>query len=286
MRAMKRTFAVICLWLTLVMGAFAAEKRYEIPEGQVDLLELTRVVSKITGFSFVYGPSFTGKANLVVNHQVTAKEAFEIYLSVLSANGYTTVEKGRVIKIQPISDGVDPNLVFMSGEPIGPSDSRITVFIELTNLTSADAVEAAKPLAGPQGKVLASPVGNQLIVVDTAASVDRIRKAIAAMDREGPKYKIEVIPLERAGANQVAEMLNKLFPKVGGVRGNKFGADFTAVADTRTNSVIVKAPDEEVELSLKLLGKIDKADPGSEFHVEDLKNTDPAQMAEILDQLK
>lgn len=274
----------MCIFL-LFSAAFA-QNQYSLPSGEVDLVDLTRQISKITGFSFLHGPNFKGKANLVINHQVDAKEAFEIYLSVLSANGYTTIEKGQVIKIVPKGEGPDPNLTFLKGEPVGPSDQRITVFIELSNISATEAADALKPLLGKEGKIVPSPVGNRLIVVDDGANVDRIRKTVAAMDREGAKMKIEVVPLKQAGAATVADILSRLFPEVGKNRGTSFGKNFSAVPDLRTNSIIIKAPDEERAAAKKLLNKLDDPENSAGITVEYLRHATAQDLSQVLEELK
>ena len=278
----RKSAPFIVILLALAVMVAAAEKRYRLPSGDVDLVELTRTVAQITGFSFLHGKDFSGTAHLVINHEVTAKEAFDIYLSVLANAGFTTIEKGKVIKIVPRGTEVDPNLVFLKGEPIGPSDRRITVFIDLSHISSAQAAGALKNLVSPEGKLLASPSGNRIIVVDDAANVDRIRKAAAAMDVKGNRLKIEVIPLEKASAVAVANILSRLFPAVGKTRGTSFGERFTALPDLRTNAVIVQAPDREVAISRKLLKALDDPEASGAISVETLRNADAQSASELI----
>ena len=283
---MKRAATLLLILVLLGFGTLAgAENRYTLPSGEVDLVDFARTISKITGFSILHGKDFSGKANLVISNAVTAKEAFEIFLSVLADAGYSTVEKGRVIKIVPRGSEVDPKLVFLKGEPIGPSDQRITVFIELAHISSEETAAALQSMTSPEGKLLASPAGNRLIVVDHAANVERIRKAVVSLDRAGNRLKIESIPLERASAAEVTEILRRIFPMVGQSRGTVFGRHFVALADLRTNSVVVQAPDDEIVLTRKLLAKIDVPEP-SEIKVEMLRSADPDQLVKLFDSLK
>jgi general secretion pathway protein D len=279
------SFILFLFWAALV-SAEAAQKRYRLPSGSVELVDLIRKVSKITGFSFLYGDEVSGKTNLIINHPVSAQESFEILVSVLAEKGFTTIEKGRVIKIVPTGKDVDPRLVFLKGEPIGPSDNRITVFIELSHISSVSAVDSLLPLMGKQGKLLASPVGNRLIVVDTAANVDRIRKTVAVMDQEGAKIKIELIPLKLANAETVADILMRLFKTVGRMRGNAFGKSFVALADPRTNSVVVQAPDHEITVARKLLSRIDDPKHPMSVSVDYLKHAGSEEIAEIFSTLE
>lgn len=266
--------------------SLAQQGTHTLPSGEVDLIALTKQISEITGFSFLYGSEFSGKANLIINHKVTSKEAFEIYISVLADKGYTTIENGRLIKIIKKGDGVDPNLLFLKGEPVGPSDKRVTVFIDINYVESGQMAADLQPLISKEGKLLASPVGNRLIIVDHAANVEKIRKAVAAMDQQGAKIKIEVIKLERASAAAVADMLTRLFENVGKARGTGFGRKFTAIADARTNSVVIQAPENEIVVASKLLKRIDDPSHPNRVTVEYLKHAGSEEISKLFKSLE
>ena len=282
MRAMKTTALILALMLLTASVCLAEEETYTLPSGDVDLVELTRIVSKITGFSFLYGPSFSGKVNLFASNKVTAQEAFELYLSVLADQGWVTVEKGRVIKIVRKEEGPNPNLTFLNkGEPLASEDKRITVIIELTDIDSASAAATLQQLTSDQGKIIAAPAGNKLVVVDTAANVQRIREAVALMDISGPATVIEVVSLKRAGAGQVSEILNKLFARASDGDQDKFGKYFKAVPDVRSNSVVIRAPKSEAAIARKISTTLDDPEK-AEIMVRQLKNADAEELSKLL----
>lgn len=284
---MKTLTTLTILFFVFVFGsAFAAGITYELPSGKVDLIDLTKKVSKITGFTFLYGKEFSGTVHLVAKHKVTGKEAFEIFLSVLAEQGFTTIEKGRVIKIVRIGQDIDPNLIFLKGEPIGPSDRRITVFIDLSHISSQEAAMNLQSLVGEQGKILASPVGNRLVVVDEAAKVERIRRIVSEMDKEGAKVKVDVILLERASAITVADILKRLFHAVGRTRGTDFGRRFVALPDGRTNSVVLQAPDNEIGVAKKLLKRIDNPAHPNAVSLEFLRHAGAQEVSDLIKSLE
>ena len=285
-RMKSATILTFLIFLVASLNAYSAETTFDLPSGQVDLVELTKKVSKITGFTFLYGKEFSGTVHLVAKHKVNSREAFEIYLSVLAEQGFTTIEKGRVIKIVRIGQDVDPNLIFLKGEPIGPSDRRITVFIDLSHISSAEAAMNLQSLAGKNGKILASPVGNRLIVVDEAAKVEQIRNIVSEMDKQGAKVKVDVITLERASAVRVAEILKRLFRSVGRARASDFGKRFVVLPDLRTNSVVIQAPDNEVRIAKKLLKKIDNPSYPNAVSLEYLSHAGAQELSELLKTLE
>ncbi len=288
MTDMKKHSLIPAILLLLAFGlsASAQQGAYELPSGDVDLLEFTERISKITGFTFITPKNFSGKAKLIINHKVDAKEAFEIYLSVLADAGFSTIERGSVIRIVPKGEGMDPKLVFKNGEPVGPSDKRITVFIDLTHVSAHEAEKGLRPLISPEGKLLVSPTGNRLIVVDNGANVDKIRKAVSIMDQKGAALKVEIIHLERAGANAVANILNALFPKVGQTRNSSFGGRFSAIADLRTNSIIIQAPENEIKIARKLAKRIDDKDHPHSVNIKYLKNAGADELSDLFKKLE
>ena len=277
---------VLVLLFLSVASLAVAQGLYQLPTGDVDLMVFTEKISEITGFTFITPKGYSGKIKLIINHKVTAKEGFEIFLSVLADRGYATVERGTVIRIVPISEGVDPKLVFKDGEPVGPSDQRITVFIDLTHISAGEAENALRPLISKEGKLLVAPVGNRLIIVDNAANVDKVRKAVSVLDQKGASLKVEVIKLENAGAAAVADILNTLFRKAGENRSGSFGGRFSAIADLRTNSIVIQAPQLELGIARKLVKRIDDTDHPHNIKVEYLRHASAQEISDLFKELE
>mgnify|MGYP001013006092 CR=1 FL=1 len=65
-----------------------------------DLPDLVRLISNMTGRRFILpGKARNIKASVFAPTQVTAREAYEAFLSILEVNGMTVVPVGRYLKI-------------------------------------------------------------------------------------------------------------------------------------------------------------------------------------------
>src|SRR5690606_41627039 len=93
-------------------------------------------------------------------------------------------------------------------------------------------VPILRPLAAQEGQMTAFAASNSIIVTDTAANVSRISDIAAYLDASTVPAT-EVVPLENASAQEVADLLDEL-------RGEAEVPQETplqVVADPRTNSL-------------------------------------------------
>jgi len=164
----------------------------------------------------------------------------------------------------------------------------------------------------------ANESGNALVLTDTQADIRRMAQIVRALDTSISGIStIRVFPLRYADAKDLATELKEIFPapdtsnrnnnNMGG-RGQMFGrfggpgmppADpnagtgvsearraasrVTLVADDRTNSLIVSAPDEVMPTIEELVKQIDtNAENITELRVFPLKFADPQDMADML----
>ena len=158
---------------------------------QADIRLVTQIVGKLTGKKFVIPEGVAGKVSILTQGPVAVEEVYPLYLSMLEASGYTVAER----------DGVH-QVVLLPGGPALPAGSGadgglVTKLIPLKNVSAADVKKSFEPLVrgGKEGALEVFVPGNHLIVTDTAASVARLEKLVAELDKRGAGYVIEMIPL-------------------------------------------------------------------------------------------
>ena len=113
------------------------------------------------------------------------EEAYDVFLRVLQAKGFTTVTQGNTIKIvaarearqDTINTGVSKDT---------PSAEFITRLVPLQNLESAEVVPLITPLVSKDGMVSAFGSSNTLLLIDSRANIDRIVTILGEVDNEGP----------------------------------------------------------------------------------------------------
>lgn len=176
-----------------------------------------------------------------------------------------------------------------------------------------------RALAHEMVRITAEPRTNSIIVTATEDNIKVIEDLLRRLDdRSAAALRLKLYPLRYADATAAAKLLNDLFAApassggTGGQGGDRGGRDprrflpvwlgggapsaeqtgagstqeVRAVADVRTNSVLVAAAEPKLQLIDALLAELDRqVNDLLVVKIYELKNADPAQMATILQTL-
>ncbi|MFZ2224892.1 MAG: type II secretion system secretin GspD [Candidatus Deferrimicrobium sp.] len=263
----------------------------------VDLPVLIKFMSEQTKKNFIFDERVQGKITIISPRRVTLDEAYEVFLSVLQAKGFTTVTQGNTIKIVAAREARQDTIRTGVGKDTGSAEF-ITRLVPLQNLESAEVVPLVAPLVSKDGMVSAFASSNTLLLIDSRANIDRIVSIISEVDSAGTPGVLRVYPLAYAVATEAAKTLTSIYleggaaaapPAVRGrARGGPAGASRGVAAkflpDARTNSLIVFAGQEMQDDVADLLKKIDiPASAGSgKINVYYLENADAEEVSKVL----
>ena len=271
----------------------------------VDIPVLAKFISEITGKNFVVDESVRGKVSIISPTKVTPAQAFSIFQSVLQVKGFTTVQAGPVIKIVP-SRVVRESAVLTTSQQPGEDrgDSYVTRMVRLKNIDASSLVSVVQPMVSHDGLVAAFPEDNTLILTDNAYNIDRLLRIIGSLDIQGTRQNIEVVPLQLAFADDLAQQIEKIMsaqggpdassgrfprPGLGVVAPSAQGptGGFKVVPDERTNSLIVLAGPLQMRTIKDLIVKLDVHPPNenSRIHVYRLKNAMAGEVVQVLNGL-
>jgi general secretion pathway protein D len=160
---------------------------------------------------------------------------------------------------------------------------------KLNHENANNLVPVLRPLISPNNTINANPGNNSLVITDYADNLQRIGKIIAAMDTPAAG-EVEVIPLRNAVAADLAPIVQRLSDSSGtaGVPGAPAGgATSSVIADSRNNSLLVKAGSPARMASIRsLVERLDQPLQGSaasgNVWVVHLKNADATKLAQVL----
>jgi len=139
-----------------------------------DLQNILRLIARVSGVNLVAGPDVRGSVTIELN-DVHWEQALAL---VLSANGYTYVREGNVLRVIS-TDRVD-------AEPLS------VAIVPINFAKSDEIVPIITPLLTPErGKVQSDPRVNALIITDIPAKLDQIQKVIQRLDQPTPQVLIE-----------------------------------------------------------------------------------------------
>lgn len=276
-------------------------------------------LSEAAGFIIMPGSADVhGKVDVWSNQPLTKEEAVEVLNSVLAKNGFAAVAKGRLLKIVTTADmktQYSPVLTGSDPETIPVSDEVVTQIIPVKFINALQLARDLQPLT--QTTMTANEGGNSLIVTDTQSHIRRIAEIIKSLDTAVSSVsKVKVTVMKYSDAKSVANVIKELFQnqqdsfqnrnQQGGparffnfMRGGGPGGDqggqaiptnarapqprVVAVADERSNAVVISAPEDQMPVIDGLLAELDQnVDEITEVRVFHLQYADPQEMSSLL----
>lgn len=243
-----------------------------------DIESVIKAVGHYTGTTFVIDPRVKGQLTLVAEKPLTKDQAFKLLTSNLRMLGFAVVTSDGFSKVVPEADAK------LQGGPTQvksiKGDQIITQVFRVNYEAANNIVTALRPLISPNNVINVNPGNNSIVITDYADNMRRMAEVIALLDVPS-NPELEIIPIKHSIAADVATMVTRL------TEGNQASADAgraIVLADSRTNSVLIKAPSvARANLMKKLVADLDQPTklPGN-IHVVYLKNAEAVKLAATL----
>jgi len=250
---------------------------------------VARAMAVIVDKQMMVDPRVKGAITLYSDQPLTPREAYLNFLAALRGQGFSVVEVGNMLKIVPEAEAKLQTGTVEVGAVKRSGDQVITQIFRLQFESASNLVGVLRPLISPNNTINANPGSNTLVVTDYADNLQRISQMIAAMDVPS-STDMEAIPLQHAIAVDVAPMVQKLIDGGGGTGGAAAAASSSGavvMADSRTNTLMVRAPNAaRMGLVRSLIQRLDRPGTagvgGSGIHVVYLRNADAVKLAQVL----
>jgi type II secretory pathway component GspD/PulD (secretin) len=219
----------------------------------------------------------------------------------------------------PVKSGSDP-------ESIPKNDEIVTQIIPIRYINAPQLIRDLQPLLPMTAQMSANEGGNSLLITDTQVNIRRMAEIVKALDTALSSVSaVKVFSLKYADAKALAAVLKDLFTSQqdqsrsndprqrffnmmrgggggpggggpgdmggGGSAGSTGGGrapapKVIAVADERSNSLVVSAPDEQMTIIEDLVKQVDtNVEDITELRVFRLKYADAQEMADLLTSL-
>ena len=247
-----------------------------------DIESVIKAVGHYTGMTFIVDPRVKGTITLQSEKSLTKSQAFGLLTSALRLQGFAVVTTGEgYAKVVPEAEAKlqsSPTQVGKRGARI-QGDQIATQVFHLSYESAANLTAVLRPLISPNNSIMANPGNNSLVITDYADNLRRLARIISALDAP-VAADLDVVPIRNGIASDVAVLVSRLMePAAGGDSGR-----VTVLADSRTNSVIVRAPSQaRANLAKSLIAKLDQATTErGNIHVVYLKNADASRVAQTL----
>jgi general secretion pathway protein D len=274
-----------------------------------DILNVLKMFAQASGWNVTVDPALSGQVTILCPKQVKLEEAFQILQSVLMVRGFTAVKNGMVVSILPMEKGIRANSEInteldKNGKPILNSAGQVvTQVVPIENVDAETMAKELAPLISTGASLIGSPGTNSLIITDVPNNIAKVLKLIEVLDKVSSNTMMKTYFLKRAEAPVLAEIVNNLYQKLT-TRGKGGGAPqpgqpppqpgqpvpstgrpaVIAVADTRTNALIVVASAEnQKQIVQDIISKLDEEDNTAlETKVRKVKFADAQDVANLV----
>lgn len=213
----------------------------------VEIADVADQISRLTGRTLILDPAVKGSVTVTSAQPLSPSGVWELFQSVLRANGFAAVRSGRAWRIVPQGNAVRDGGVPTRG---ASGQELVTRMIRLSNVPAAEAARVARPLVASFGSVepLAQP--NAVVVTDYADNVRRIEGILRSLDGNGSGLTFATIAMRNGSAPDVAQALQAVLgdPASGGAR---------VAADARSNTIIVRGTPTAVADARRMLASLD-----------------------------
>lgn len=237
--------------------------------------------------AFLIDPRVRGKITLETPKPVSRARAFELLQAVLRVQGFAIVDTGSLVRVVLESEArLQSASVDAGPAPERAGDQIVTQIFRLNYESATNLVPVLRPLIPPNNTITAYPSNNSLLITDYAANLQRLAKIIASLDSPSTS-EIEVVPVRHALAADIAAAAARMVDdtaRAGQGAQVDAGQRISIVADTRTNSVMVRsASPAKMNLAKSLIARLDQPNeqPGN-IHVVYLRNAEATRLAQVL----
>jgi general secretion pathway protein D len=246
-------------------------KNFDLPDK--DIKDVVTLISKWTGKNFILDSKVRGKITIIGPSQVTLQEAYQAFLSALDANGLTTVQAGKFVRIIESAEARRAPVKTYAGEYAPKDDQFITRIFQLKYINSDEVQREFRDLTTRQGKLFAYEPTNSIIITDTGSNIQRIRDILETLDVKNFETTLHVLRIRNGSAKSISEMLGAIYgddtTKGGANRSTQTfrrsalertrggGIISKIIPDEQTNSLVVLANQAGFEQLLRLVEKLD-----------------------------
>lgn len=256
---------------TSIGNSFAATT---ISLKNASLRSFINTVSKATGRNFLIDPRVRGAVTVIISTPLESDALYQVFLSILNVHGFIAVEGQHLTKILPANLGKTGSAYVSSVNP----DSLITTVIPIKYISAEQIIPVLRPFVSPNSFLSAYAPTNILIIHDTRANLDRLRRLIKAADKP-LSQDFELIELKHSNAIELAKIITTFLTKQ---KTTPASQEIKVAADPRTNRIIVKA-DEEQRLKIRaLVNELDVSGSQGDTKVVYLRYAEAKQLLPIL----
>ncbi len=241
----RTAFLTLALAATSLSPAMAQAQAADIVVNMrgVEIADVADQISRITGRTLILDPTVKGQVTVTSAEPLSPGGVWELFQSVLRANGFAAVRSGSAWRIIPQANAVRDGGVRTRG--VGGQELT-TRMVRLSNVPSADAARIVRPLVASFGSVEPLTQPNAIVVTDYADNVRRIEALARSLDGGGGST-FATITLTNGNAADIATAMQAVLGE-GGAR---------VAGDPRSNTILVRGTPAGVAEARRIAQSLD-----------------------------
>jgi general secretion pathway protein D len=229
-----------------------------------DIYEVIHTLGRTAGINYLIDPRVRGVVNVHTQGMLRKDAALDLLFSILKVNGATAIKEGDTYHIVPMVEAKTEPLIpalAADGAPRGPANQVAMRAYPLQYIAVAEMARVIRPFLTPGGEAVEVGRANILLVIDTAANLEKTARLVELFDSEvfraaGMKlFRLKVLDPEEMARN-LENIFSALdFSASRGARPS--GINFVPIP--RLNSLlVVSASPKTMEDVEKWIGELDR----------------------------
>lgn len=246
-----------------------------------DIRAVINTIAALTGKNFIIDPRVSGKVTLVSKRPMTVKELYQVFLSLLSVLNYTAVPAGtNTVKIVPSTLAAYSNNMLANKYHPGVGAQVVIRVVPIKHVSAEQLVPVLRPLLPQWGSVTAYNPSNSLIMVGSAANINKLVAIVHRMDSNRAN-SVAVVSLHYANAQKLVQVLTQLQVAA---RAQGKVSNVAIAADSENNSILVSGSLSAQVMMRQLIQRMDtkNATGSDDTVVVRLNYLDAKKMAPLL----
>lgn len=256
----------------------------------VEIHVLIKFISELTGKNFIVDRNVGGRVTIYSPTKITVEEAYKVFESVLTVNGFTVVPSGSAHKIVPTPNARNLETITRTSQTIDKTlvDEMVTQIVALKHSSAAELTKILPKVTGPYAIINAYAPTNTLILTGPYSVIRQAMRIVQQVDKNVYVPQLKTFKMEFGNAKSVADSLAKLM-ETRAKEQEKIGKQTFAQiqSDERTNTVIAMADHDSMAAIQNLISTLDVPTPRGkgDIHIIRLQNADAEDTARVLNSL-
>jgi general secretion pathway protein D len=282
-----------------------------------DLTEVIQFVSQFTQRNFILPERVSGKITILSNTPIPADDVWNVFVAALDANNWAVYPVGKYWKLTEKKQSSRSNIpVFLDNGQEPPLNEQMVTKIFKLHYVEADQMRNVLNQFTSRDSDFQIFPPDSLIISDVGLNMRRLEKLVDQLDQPGGSEEIHIVPVQYAGAQELAQKLTEIFqssqgqpaqkgvPRQLGVAqpvqpGQPVGAPQPGVEaaaggtvqvgkiipEERTNKLIVIAGGKSFDRVLDLIKQLDVPSSEGGVHVYYLENAKAEEVASTMQAL-